>query len=415
MAEIRLVNVSRVFNRREAPAARASNRGLGAARSQADRAFAERSAAQARQEADLRSGGTGDIPALDNVNLTVPDGTTMAVMGPSGCGKSTLLRVVAGLDVSYTGQVLYDDRDMRDVPPKDRYIGMVFQSYALYPHFEGEGNLRFFFRVRKAPDSEADERIRVTSEIMGFGFEQLLERKPGTLSGGQQQRLAIARALVRKPRLFLFDEPLSNLDAKLRAQTRVEIKRLLRRIGITAIYVTHDQEEAVALGDQIAVMRDGRVEQAGPYQVLREDPANAFVAGFLGMRPMNLLEGAVLESGRVALAGGELELPQGVRERVSSGSRLGVGFRPEAGHAVSEGEASLGEATPGGLHLSGEIEAIEPDFVRRVQYLRVRSGDVSWSVSLPLEEGWATGEIIQVVFQAEAIYYFDARTGARLV
>ena len=289
---------------------------MGAAQSNADRAFAERSLTHARQDADSRSSGRSDIPALDNVNLTVPDGTTMAVMGPSGCGKSTLLRVVCGLDTSYTGSVFYDDREMREVPPKDRYIGMVFQNYALYPHFEGEGNLRFFFRVRKAPDDEADERIRATAEIMGFGFEQLLGRKPGTLSGGQQQRLAIARALVRKPQLFLFDEPLSNLDAKLRAQTRVEIKRLLRRIGITAIYVTHDQEEAVALGDQIAVMREGRVEQAGTFQVLREDPVNAFVAGFLGVRPMNLLDGVVTEGGNVRLAGSEASLPQSVRERV---------------------------------------------------------------------------------------------------
>ncbi len=357
----------------------------------------------------LRSGG-GGIAALDNVNLTVPDGTTMAVMGPSGCGKSTLLRVVCGLDLSYTGEVYYDDRDMRDVPPKDRYIGMVFQNYALYPHFEGEGNLRFSFRVRKAPDAEADERIRLTSEVMGIGFDQLLARKPGTLSGGQQQRLAIARALVRKPQLFLFDEPLSNLDAKLRAQTRVEIKRLLRRIGITAIYVTHDQEEAVALGDQIAVMREGRVEQAGPYQVLREDPLNAFVAGFLGARPMNLLDGVATDGGGAALAGSETPLPMSIRQRVAPGTNLIVGFRPEAGEMASDDSPSAG-----GLLLVGEIEAIEPDFTRRTQYLRVLSGGAVWSVALPIDAGWRPGETIRIIFPAESLYFFDGRTGTRLV
>ena len=157
---------------------------------------------------------------------------------------------------------------MRDLPPKERRIGMVFQNYALYPHFEGYGNLAFFFRLRKAPDAEAEERIRATCEIMGVGFKELLPRRPGTLSGGQQQRLAIARAIVREPSLFLFDEPLSNLDAKLRSQTRIEIKRLLRRFQITAIYVTHDQIEAITLGDQIAVMREGRIEQVGTYQTL---------------------------------------------------------------------------------------------------------------------------------------------------
>lgn len=213
-----------------------------------------------RAQRDQRPAGeeqpvdAGQIKALDEVTLTVPNGQTLTVVGPSGCGKSTLLRVVAGLNQEYSGQIFYDDQEMTNAPPKDRYIGMVFQNYALYPHFEGHGNLSFFFRLRKISDQETEERIRITSEIMGIGFNQLLYRKPGTLSGGQQQRVAIARAIVRNPRLFLFDEPLSNLDAKLRTQTRIEIKRLLQRFAITAIYVTHDQVEAMALGDQVAVM-----------------------------------------------------------------------------------------------------------------------------------------------------------------
>jgi ABC-type sugar transport system ATPase subunit len=410
VAEIRLRSVSKVFPKSSPLEARTGMRGAGAARSQADRAFAERAAAHTRQEVDLRTATSGDIFALDNVTLTVPDGRTMAVMGPSGCGKSTMLRVIAGLDPTYTGSIYYDDRDMRDVPPKDRFIGMVFQNYALYPHFEGEGNLRFFFRVRKAPDAEADERIRATAEIMGFGFEQLLDRRPGTLSGGQQQRLAIARALVRKPRLFLFDEPLSNLDAKLRAQTRVEIKRLLHRIGITALYVTHDQEEAVALGDLIAVMRDGRVEQTATYQALRDEPVNAFVAGFLGTRPMNLLEGAISEEGTLRIQGSAVALPQSIREQRAAGQRLILGARPEAGRVDRAGESAVGDAA-----FSGEIEAIEPDFVRRTQVLRVRTGDDAFSVSLPIEDGWRTGETIPVLFPAEALYFFDDRTGSRIV
>jgi ABC-type sugar transport system ATPase subunit len=279
MSMIRLQGVTKTYPRRTAVDSLVIKRGI--VGSQVDRAFAERSAGRAVQE-HHQAGHGGPVLALDHVNLTIPDGQTMAIVGPSGCGKSTLLRVVSGLESDHTGHVFYDGHDMKEVPPKDRYIGMVFQNYALYPHFESKGNLAFFFRMHKAPDEEAEERIRVTSEIMGIGFRDLLRRKPGTLSGGQQQRVAIARAIVRKPRLFLFDEPLSNLDARLRTQTRVEIKRLLRRFQITAIYVTHDQVEAVTLGDQVAVMRAGRIEQVGTPHELRQSPANAFVAGFLG-------------------------------------------------------------------------------------------------------------------------------------
>ena len=262
MATIRLIEVSKSYQGR-APVAR----GAAAVGSGDDAASAQRTGL-----------------ALDQVTLTAPHGQTMAIVGPSGCGKSTLLRVVAGLEQAYSGQVRYDEQPMENVAPGDRHIGMVFQNYALYPHFAGHGNLSFFFRLRKISDQETQERIRITAEMMGLGFKQLLERKPGTLSGGQQQRLAIGRAIVRNPRLFLFDEPLSNLDAKLRQQTRVEIKRLLARFSITALYVTHDQSEAMALGDQVAVMRQGRVEQVGRFQDVLRQPNNTFVAGFLGSR-----------------------------------------------------------------------------------------------------------------------------------
>jgi ABC-type sugar transport system ATPase subunit len=352
---------------------------------------------------------------LDRVNLTIPDGQTCAIVGPSGCGKSTLLRVVAGLDNEYTGAVYYDAQDMRDVPVKDRYIGMVFQSYALYPHFRGQGNLNFFFRVHRAPDAEAAERIRATSELMGFGFELLLDRKPGTLSGGQQQRLAIARALVRNPRLFLFDEPLSNLDAKLRQQTRIEIKRLLRRFQITALYVTHDQDEAIALGDWIAIMREGRVEQVGGYGQLLEEPANIFVAGFLGRHPMNLAGGTLGDDGTLRAGSTALALPAGLRARFGAGRELSIGVRPEHGRLAPAPVA--GKAAPWGseeLHFHGEVEMLEPDFARQTQMIFLRSGDLTWRVLAGRDQGVRVGETLDVLFPAERLYLFDGKSGERI-
>jgi ABC-type sugar transport system ATPase subunit len=419
MAEIRLEEVSRVYAARAWADQRAGGQRTNWARGsgQADRAFAERLAAQdssTERSTDLQ----GEVVALDRVMLTIADGETLAVVGPSGCGKSTLLRVVAGLDTEYTGDIYYDGQDVREIPVKDRLIGMVFQNYALYPHFPGEGNLSFFFRMHKAPDTEAEARIKATAEIMGFGFKQLLDRKPGTLSGGQQQRLAIARALVREPRLFLFDEPLSNLDAKLRMQTRIEIKRLLRRFGITAIYVTHDQEEATALGDRIAVMREGRVEQVGLYSELRATPCNAFVAGFLGRPPMNLAEGLVEPDGTLRLEDGGVPLPPRLFARYGAGRRLTVGVRAEAawvGHA--------GEPGPEGARLTGTVEMLEPDFARHTQYVRVGLGQPAvvttnapvLTVLGPLDQAMRIGETVNVVLPPGDLYFFDAETGERII
>ncbi len=406
MATIRLENVSRVFSPADATRLAVTGRGLPGF--QADRAFAERVAARTREEAAAR-GAHGEILALDRVNLTVPDGQTFAILGPSGCGKSTLLRVVAGLDDGYTGTVYYDAQDVRHIPPGDRYIGMVFQNYALYPHFPGRGNLRFFFMVRKAPDAEAEERIRITSEIMGIGFEELLERKPGTLSGGQQQRVAIARAIVRNPRLFLFDEPLSNLDAKLRLQTRVEIKRLLRRFAITALYVTHDQEEAMALADQIALMREGRIEQVGPYHDLRDRPANAFVAGFLGRRPMNLLPGVVLEGGRVQAGEAIIPLPDPLAARCAAGQAVIVGVRPEVGRLLLGRPLAAGE-----FRLAGEVEAVEPDYVHRTLAVGLRGGALAFWAFGAVDEWVRPGERVEAAYPMDALYLFDGRSGVRI-
>jgi ABC-type sugar transport system ATPase subunit len=407
MAEIRLQDVTRVFSGRS----RFDATGRSRQSISVDRAFADRVDAQRYAESAGRGSHAGPVTALDNIDLVIPDGQTFAVVGPSGCGKSTLLRVVAGLDPSYTGRVYYDGEDMTEVPPKDRYIGMVFQNYALYPHFESEGNLAFFFRVRKAPDEEAQERIRITSEMMGIGFKELLARKPGTLSGGQQQRVAIARAIVRNPRLFLFDEPLSNLDAKLRTQTRVEIKRLLRRFQITSIYVTHSQVEAVSLGDQIAVMREGRIEQVARYNVLRERPANAFVAGFLGKPPMNLLSGGVVEDGRLQLAGIAVPLPASVRAKASAGQSLTLGVRPEAVPLV-------GDAAPAAPHvtLQGVVEVVEPDYPTRTQLVYARSGDLTYAAQAPID--WEpllnVGDSVTVAFILDRLHFFDTASEKRL-
>jgi ABC-type sugar transport system ATPase subunit len=319
------------------------------------------------------------------------------------------LRVVAGLELGFDGRVFFDEEDVTNVPPKDRYVGMVFQNYALYPHFKGRGNLSFFFRVNKAPAEEEEERIRITSEMMGIGFKELLRHKPGTLSGGERQRVAIARAIVRKPRLFLFDEPLSNLDAKLRVQTRVEVKRLLHRFQITSLYVTHDQVEATALGDQIAIMRQGRIEQLGPYQEIMQNPANAFVAGFLGCPPMNLLTGGTVVDGALRFGEVTVPLPDTVRDRASAGQSLILGVRPESAALVS-GDRPL----PEGVQLRGEVEVIEPDFMRRIQMVYVRTGELSYVASGPIDISLDTGTEATVVFPTEQLYFFDGDNERRI-
>ena len=407
MSTIRLQDVTRIYARPSRSDGLVRNRGP--AGGQIDRAFADRAAAQAARERDGLYQHEGPVVALDRVNLTIPDGRTLAVVGPSGCGKTTILRVVAGLDTGYTGRVFYDDEDVRDVPPKDRTIGMVFQNYALYPHFTGRGNLGFFFRVRRAPDAEAEERIRATSEIMGIGFDELLRHRPGLLSGGEQQRVAVGRALVRNPRLLLFDEPLSNLDARLRVQTRVEIKRLLRRFQITAIYVTHDQVEAIALGDQVAVMRAGRIEQVGPYDELRQSPANAFVAGFLGRSPMNLLaEGTVGDDG---LHLGEIvvPLPDAVRAGIHAGQELTLGVRPEAACIVGSDRP-----LPQGVHLQGIVEVVEPDFAHRTQLVYARAGALSYAATGELDTSLNVGDEVEVVLPTDGLYFFDGESGRRI-
>ena len=357
---------------------------------------------------DMPTETSKGITALDDVNLTIPDGQTFVVVGPSGCGKSTLLRVVAGIMGDYSGTILYDGADVKNILPGDRYIGMVFQNYALYPNFSDEGNLSFFFKMHKINDEETRKRIEYTSELMGIGFKELLPRKPGTLSGGEKQRVAIARAIVRSPKLFLFDEPLSNLDAKLRVKTRTEIKRLLHKFGITSLYVTHDQVEAVALADQIVVMHAGRIEQVGTYQELTENPASTFVAGFLGLPPMDLYPSGSISGGRLILDEYSYPIPDRVFPLVQNGQQVTLGTRREDVKVSAE-------SMPGGaVQFRAEVEAVEPDLVHHIQIVYLRMGKITYSGLCPMDVKLRVGGSVHVAIDPERLYFFDTVSGKRL-
>ena len=361
-----------------------------------------------RMQEDLPAKTNRGIVALDHVNLTVPNGRTFVVVGPSGCGKSTLLRVIAGLSKDYSGQVLYDGEDVQALEPKEREIGMVFQGYALYPNFNSEGNLSFFFHVNKISDEKTRERIQYTSELMGIGFNELLPRKVGTLSGGEKQRVAIARAIVRAPRLLLLDEPLSNLDAKLRVQTRSEIKRLLRRFSITSLYVTHDQVEAIAIADQIVIMHEGRVEQVGTYQDIMENPVNLFVAGFLGLPPMSLFSGGVISGDKLVLGDYIIPLPDRIVSLVQDGQAVTLGIRQEA-------VAILAVATStNGIRLQAEVESFEPDYVHRTQTVHLRTRPWNYAGLCPLDLNLQHGQSVYAQLDLERLYFFDTNSGLRL-
>jgi multiple sugar transport system ATP-binding protein len=264
----------------------------------------------------------GDVKAVDDVDLEIDDGEFMVLVGPSGCGKSTLLRLIAGLEQVSAGSVLIGGRDVTDVAPQDRDIAMVFQNYALYPHMTVEENLAFGLKRRKVPKEERNRLVQEAAKTLGL--EELLDRKPSALSGGQRQRVAIGRALVRNPVAFLLDEPLSNLDAKLRVSMRSALARLHERLGVTTVYVTHDQVEAMTLGQRVAVIRDGRVQQVDTPQTLFNTPANLFVAAFIGSPSMNLVESDV-EDGTIRFGGFAVPVPDGLS--IPSG-RLLVGIRP---------------------------------------------------------------------------------------
>jgi len=361
-----------------------------------------------RLQEDLPNETIQGVTALDHVNLTIPNGRTFVVVGPSGCGKSTLLRAIAGLAKDYTGEILYDGEDVRNIEIKDRYIGMVFQNYALYPNFNNEGNLSFFFKMHNIADEETRERIRYTSELMGIGFKELLPRRPTTLSGGEKQRVAIARAIVRVPRLLLLDEPLSNLDAKLRVQTRTEIKRLLRRFSITSLYVTHDQVEAIALADQIVVMHEGKIEQVGTYQNLMENPVNVFVAGFLGLPPMNLFSGGFISGNKLVLDDYLIPLPERVFPLVQNNQPVTLGMRQEAVNISAE------SASANGIQLQAEVESFESDFVHHTQTVHLHTGRWRYSGLCPLDMRLHVGQLVDAQIEPAYLYFFDSGSGLRL-
>ena len=266
-----------------------------------------------------------DVVAVNDVSLDIDDGEFMVLVGPSGCGKSTILRILAGLEEVTAGEITVGDRQVTDLPPKDRDVAMVFQNYALYPHMTVEQNLAFGLKLRKTPKAESKRRVDDVARILGL--EPLMERKPAALSGGQRQRVAMGRAMVREPLAFLMDEPLSNLDAKLRVQMRAELARLHERLRTTTVYVTHDQVEAMTLGQRVAVLRDGLLQQVDTPQNLYTHPANLFVAAFIGSPPMNLVE-ASIAGRRISFAGFDLPLDASADLAGYDGRTLILGIRP---------------------------------------------------------------------------------------
>lgn len=284
-----------------------------------------------------------DVHAVIDVNLDIGDQEFVVLVGPSGCGKTTTLRMVAGLESITGGQIAIDGKVVNALPPMDRDIAMVFQNYALYPHMTVYDNMAFGLKMRKLDKAEIAGRVREAADILGIGA--LLERKPRQLSGGQRQRVALGRAIVRHPQVFLFDEPLSNLDAKLRVQMRVELKKLHERLGTTAIYVTHDQVEAMTLGDRVVVMRDGRIQQVGDPMELYNQPANRFVAGFIGSPAMNFVPVRIAAENGSLWAESEalrIRLPSGLSQRLEpySGRQATLGVRPEDLQIADEGDST---------------------------------------------------------------------------
>ena len=285
----------------------------------------------------------GNVRAVDNCNVTVEDQEFVVLVGPSGCGKTTTLRMVAGLEEITEGTLEIDGKVVNDLPPKDRDIAMVFQNYALYPHMSVYDNMAFGLKIRKFPKDEIDRRVKEAAQILDIGA--LLERKPKALSGGQRQRVAVGRAIVRKPKVFLFDEPLSNLDAKLRVQMRTEISDLHNRLQATMIYVTHDQVEAMTMADKIVVMKDGLIQQIGSPLDLYNDPDNKFVAGFIGSPPMNFMAMDVKENGgKIVLEEGEfsIEMPETEAKLIKdfAGKKIFFGVRPESVEYIESGDTA---------------------------------------------------------------------------
>ncbi|MEK0084563.1 ABC transporter ATP-binding protein [Benzoatithermus flavus] len=343
----------------------------------------------------------GSVHVLHGVSIDIRDGEFVVLVGPSGCGKSTLLRMIAGLEEITKGEILIGGRVVNQVPPKDRDIAMVFQNYALYPHMTVRQNMAFSLKLAKAPQSMIDERVGRAAAILGL--ESLLDRYPRQLSGGQRQRVAMGRAIVRNPQVFLFDEPLSNLDAKLRVQMRTEIKELHQRLKTTAIYVTHDQIEAMTMADRIVVMQGGNIEQIGAPLELYDRPANLFVAGFIGSPAMNFIDATVRRDGSapVAVTRDGTRLPLPAEAPVREGSEIVYGIRPEHLHLRTNGSA-----------LPAEVVVVEPTGAETLVVTQLAGMECKavFRERHPLRPG----ERIPLEPQLDQVHLFDRVTGRRL-
>ncbi len=341
-----------------------------------------------------------DVPltAIDNISLKAASGEVIALLGPSGCGKSTLLRLIAGLIPPDSGEILYDNTPLGEIDRRDRGIGFVFQDGALMPHWIAEKTVGFFLWLR-GREGEIPARMRRIAEITGFGIETLLARRPGQLSGGERQRVAIARALARDPRLFLFDEPFSSIDAALRQHARLELRRLLREFPVTSFYVTHDQHEAIAIAQRIAVMRAGRIEQIGDYATLYDNPRNLFVAQFIGTPTINLLDGTVRDGHWHSPTFGAYP----IRHDLAEGARVIGGVRPEAFQVRREGDGA-----------AARVESVTEMYADRAQIAEMVSEYDRWTVRVAAEVGLRAGEVVRCTLPAEALLYFDPHSEARI-
>jgi multiple sugar transport system ATP-binding protein len=324
----------------------------------------------------------GDTAAVNDLLLEVPNGEFMVLVGPSGCGKSTALRMLAGLEKVSDGRILIGERVVNNIAPQSRDIAMVFQSYALYPHMTVYDNLAFGLRNQKVPKKDIDRRVRKAADILDLG--PLIKRKPKQLSGGQRQRVALGRAIVREPEAFLMDEPLSNLDAKLRVQTRAEILKLQQELGTTTIYVTHDQVEAMTMGDRIAVMSLGVLQQVGPPEELYREPRNLFVAGFIGSPAMNLVPAEVIDG-------------VGGKDRIA-------GFRPE--------HIELANGRVDGVPFDARVEVVE--YLGDEQLVHLTRRGTAIQAKLPVEEQIGAGQELRLVVPRKKLLLFDAETEERV-
>ncbi|NJE45975.1 ABC transporter ATP-binding protein [Thermococcus sp. GR7] len=358
----------------------------------------------------------GNFTAVKDLNLEIKHGEFMILLGPSGCGKTTTLRMIAGLEEPTKGQIYIGDKLVADpekgilAPPKDRDIAMVFQSYALYPHMTVYDNIAFPLKLRKVPKQEIDRHVREVAEMLGL--TELLKRKPRELSGGQRQRVALGRAIVRKPQVFLMDEPLSNLDAKLRVKMRAELKRLQRQLGVTTIYVTHDQVEAMTMGDRIAVINQGVLQQIGTPDEVYDRPANTFVGSFIGSPPMNFIDASIVEDERGVWADfGEFRLKllddQGevLREKNLIGKEAIFGIRPEDIYDAMFAQIKI----PGENMTRAMVEIIENLGSEKIVHLRV--GDITFLGAFRSESKVKEGQEVDVVFDMRKAHVFDKGSG----